>query len=147
MKSRRHVPYVGANHEPYVTTPPTSGPHVPWTVAPGLYDEEIAPELQVHALEHGHVLVQYGDDVPPEDVDRLEGLARRYLRAVIVAPNSELHNWIALTAWGRIERIHSADRDRIDAFVEALFGRYVHGWRGGATPCPVTGSPGESASS
>jgi hypothetical protein len=35
--------------------PPTSGPHVAQTVAPGVYREEI----QVHALEHGHVVVQY----------------------------------------------------------------------------------------
>jgi hypothetical protein len=33
-----------------------------------------------------------------------------------------------LTAWGRIARLAEFDEDQIIAFVEALRGRYNHGW-------------------
>jgi hypothetical protein len=127
----RHIPYLGAEHEPYTTVPPTSGPHVPFTVAPGVYREEIADELQVHALEHGHVLIQYAPGTPSDVVDDLEDVARRYPRQVIVAPYDGLTSGIALTAWGRIDRLDTVDRARIDAFVEAFAGRYDHGFHDG----------------
>ena len=72
----RHIAYEGAPHEPYRTVPPTSGPHSPRVVVPGIYRDAVPEELQVHALEHGHVLVQYAPDVPPGDVEKLERLGR-----------------------------------------------------------------------
>jgi Protein of unknown function (DUF3105) len=125
----RHVPFVGAPHEPYNSVPPTSGPHVPFTIATGVYREEIPEELQVHALEHGHVLVQYWPAMPREQVRLLEGIARRYPREVVVAPYGRLEGGVAITAWGRIERLDRVDPVRIAAFVEAFAGRYEHGWR------------------
>jgi Protein of unknown function (DUF3105) len=134
--SSPHIPYIGASHEPYNTVPPTSGPHVPFTVAPGVYREAIPEELQVHALEHGHVLVQYAPDTPSDEVRALEDVARRYPRQVVVAPYAKLPRGLALTAWGRIGLLDDVDRDQIDAFVEAFAGRYNHGWRTGENDRP-----------
>ncbi len=124
-----HVPYTGADHPPYDSVPPTSGPHVPWTVAPGVYEEGISEELQVHALEHGHILVQYSAATSRSTVAQLELFARHNTRNVIVAPYSKLRRGIALTAWGRIELLSRPDEARMQRFVDRLAGRYNHGWQ------------------
>jgi Protein of unknown function (DUF3105) len=133
--SLRHIPYPQASHAPYDSVPPTSGPHVPFTVAPGVYREGIAEEIQVHALEHGHVLIQYAPATAPSTVRALEDVGRRFAREVVVAPYDRLGSGIALTAWGRIEWLRGLDTGKIDAFVTALAGRYTHGWRWDAG-CP-----------
>ena len=131
----RHIPHADADHEPYNSVPPTSGPHVPFTVAPGPYREEIDEEIQTHALEHGHVLLQYAPGTPRSQVDALEDVARRNPRHVVVAPYGRLERGIALTAWTRIERLPAVDDARVERFVDAVAGRYKHGWRDGARPC------------
>jgi len=79
-----HIAYAGTSHAPYSSSPPTSGPHVPFTVAPGVYREPLARELQVHALEHGHVLVQYPVEIAGAGRRDVEDTARRHVRDVIV---------------------------------------------------------------
>lgn len=132
-----HIPYLGAPHLPYNSIPPTSGPHVPQTVAPGIYREAIPEELQVHALEHGHVLLQYATTTPDGEVRLLEGFARRFMREVVVAPYGRLESGIALTAWGRLVYLDAVDPAAIDAFIRAFAGRYDHGWRAGRGPMVV----------
>jgi hypothetical protein len=139
LADNRHIPYVDAPHAAYDSLPPTSGPHVPWVAAPGVYREAIPAEIQVHDLEHGHVLIQYARTTPRSAVDELEDVARRHLHDVLVAPNDRLRSGIALTAWGRVEYLREPDRRRIERFVLDLAGRYDHGWQGGATSCG--GSP------
>jgi hypothetical protein len=124
-----HIPFIGAPHAAYDSIPPTSGPHVPWTVAPGIYRQQIPEELQVHALEHGHVLIQYAPGVAATERRELEGFGRRHSRQVLVAPYGRLESGVALTAWGRLERLPHPDRGRIETFIDRLSGRYVHGWR------------------
>jgi hypothetical protein len=115
--------------------PPTSGAHLPWTVSPGAYSEEIPEELQVHALEHGHVLVQYAPATPAADVAVLERLANRYPHDVIVAPYGKLSTGIALTAWGRIALMPGVQPQPIADFITANAGRYDHQWTDGARDC------------
>jgi hypothetical protein len=124
-----HIPYLGAEHTAYTSMPPTSGPHVPQTVAPGVYHREIPEELQVHALEHGHVLVQYALNTDADQIRVLEGVARRYSREVVLAPYGQLPAGIALTAWGRIQLLERADPQQVIHFVIAFAGRYDHGWQ------------------
>jgi hypothetical protein len=132
-----HVPYVGSRHQAYDSDPPTSGPHLPWAPAVGVYEEPMPAELQVHALEHGRVLVQYASAAPVETVRAVRGLQARHPRDVLVAPDPRLRSGVALTAWGRIELLERPDPARMEAFVEALAGRYVHGLAAGARACPV----------
>jgi hypothetical protein len=139
LADSRHIPYVDAGHTAYNSVPPTSGPHVPWIAAPGVYREQIPDEIQVHDLEHGHVLIQYAPATSRRDVDELERIARRHLRDVLVSPHDRLRAGIALTAWGRVEYLRSPDRRRIERFILNFSGRYDHGWQGGATSC----GPGE----
>ncbi|MDZ4284196.1 MAG: DUF3105 domain-containing protein, partial [Patescibacteria group bacterium] len=48
-----------ADHDPYTSNPPTSGPHYPDAIKAGVYDEPVAEEYLVHNMEHGHVILWY----------------------------------------------------------------------------------------
>jgi Protein of unknown function (DUF3105) len=135
LADNHHIPYVDAAHTAYNSVPPTSGPHVPWVAAPGVYREPIPDEIQVHDLEHGHVLIQYARTTSRSDVDELESIARRHLHDVLVSPRDGLRAGIALTAWGRVEYLRAPDRRHIERFILDFAGRYDHGWRGDATSC------------
>jgi hypothetical protein len=115
--------------------PPTSGPHFAFTVATGVYDRPVAEGLTVHAMEHGHVIIQYAPGTGEDVVSHLEGLARRYGSDVILAPYPKLDHGIALTAWGRLELLDRYDEQRVTAFITALRGRYSHGWTT-SSDCP-----------
>jgi hypothetical protein len=115
--------------------PPTSGPHSPRVVPPGIYRKPIGEELQVHVLEHGHVLLQYAPDVPAEVVDELERIGRQYPRDVVVAPYPKLGHGIALSGWQRLQRLDSLEAEAVVDFVTKVAGRYNHQWRNGATDC------------
>jgi hypothetical protein len=136
----RHIPYEGAPHEPYRTTPPTSGPHSPRIITPGIYWDPVPEELQVHALEHGHVLVQYAPDVSDADIEVLESLGRRHLRDVVVAPYPALGSGIGLSGWQRLQRFDTLDREAVADFITKVAGRYDHSWRDGATDCLPAGA-------
>jgi hypothetical protein len=135
FEGKSHLAYLGAPHEPYRTQPPTSGPHLPWIIATGVYRAPIPEELQVHLLEHGNVLVQYPIDAPDALRRQLETVARIRPDKVVVAPYPKLRSAIALTAWQRLELLPGYDRGAIERFVTGLAGRYVHGWVPGASAC------------
>jgi hypothetical protein len=123
-----HISPTRATSVRYDSVPPTSGPHFAATVATGVYARPVPEGLTVHAMEHGHIVVQYARDLPGDQVSALNRIARRYGADVVLAPYDKLDAGIALTAWGRIDRLDHYDEARVAAFVEGLRGRYVHGW-------------------
>lgn len=123
-----HISNAGSTRIHYNSEPPTSGPHFSFPVSPGIYGNPVPDGLLIHALEHGHVVIQYGSSIPAETVTRLQEIARRYPRDVVLAPRDSLAAHIALTAWGRLDRFIGYDRTRIVSFVEKLRDRYDHGW-------------------
>jgi hypothetical protein len=132
----RHLSYLGEHHAPYNSSPPTSGPHMPWLISAGVYGARIPREYQVHLLEHGKVLVQYPAGATTTAARRqLERFARERPDVVVVAPSDDLHSGVALTAWQRIDLLPEYDRHRIQNFVDALARRYDHGWSGSAYDC------------
>lgn len=135
FEGNNHIAYDGAPHEPYKTVPPTSGPHSAQIVAVGVYREPVPGELQVHALEHGHVFLQYAPTVSKQDIVALERLGRRYPRDTVVAPYPALDKGIALTGWQRLQRLDTFDENTIVNFVTTVSGRFDHSWRKGATDC------------
>jgi hypothetical protein len=123
-----HISWTAAATVTYNSTPPTSGPHFGFTLATGVYDTEIPDGFTVHALEHGHIAIQYAPDVTPPTVAALISLAKRHSAELILAPYQRLEHGIALTAWGRIDLLDGFDEARIERFVETFQGRYHHGW-------------------
>lgn len=124
-----HIPVGQADAVRYNSVPATSGPHFAVPPATGIYEAPMPEGLQVHALEHGHVGVQYGSDATTADIEALRRIGARYPDDVFVAPYPNLGRGIALTAWGRIDTFDAVDEARVVAFIEALKGRYDHGWR------------------
>lgn len=129
MINSPHIPYLGAPHAAYNSVPPTSGPHLPYTASPGIYNEPVADELTVHALEHGHIAILYAANTPAAQVDTLKSLARKHPRDVVLAPHPGVQNGVALTAWSRIQNLDAVDEGTILTFINALSKRYVHGWQ------------------
>lgn len=116
-----HIPTASTPHIPYNSDPPTSGPHLPYIAPWGVHTRPIEPELQVHNLEDGGVLVQYNCDCP-DLVEQLRKVVERYDRFVILAPYPSMKSRIALTAWTRIDTLEEFDERRIVRFIEAYRG-------------------------
>jgi hypothetical protein len=116
-----HVATETTPHEAYNSTPPTSGPHLPYIAPWGVHTKPIPNELQVHNLEDGGVLVQYNCDCP-ELAEKLASVVRRYDRFVILAPYPGMKNRIALTAWTRLETLDDFDETRVERFIKAYRG-------------------------
>ncbi|MCX8103204.1 MAG: peptidylprolyl isomerase [Candidatus Bipolaricaulota bacterium] len=121
----------GQEHEPYHSTPPTSGPYIEQAVHFGVQKEQIAEELQVRALRGSAVLIQYGPETDATTITQLENLVKRlrnehaekYCR-LIVAPYDKLEpKQIALTAWGRLDKLSSYDESRMKSFIDEWIGK------------------------
>jgi uncharacterized protein DUF3105 len=124
-QGNEHIPTASTPHAAYNSDPPTSGPHLPYIAPWGVHDRPIPPELQVHNLEDGGVLIQYSCDCA-DVVARLRPIAEKYGRQVILAPYPGMKPRIALTAWTRIETLADVDDARIVRFIEAYRGTDHH---------------------
>jgi hypothetical protein len=116
-----HIQSADTPHEAYNSDPPTSGPHLPYIAPWGVHTRPIPPELQVHNLEDGGVLVQYSCECP-ELVEKLRGIVRRYDKHVLLAPYPSMKTRIALTAWTRLDHFEEFDERRVVRFIEAYRG-------------------------
>ena len=116
-----HIQTASDPHVAYNSEPPTSGPHLPYIAPWGVHTRPITPELQVHNLEDGGVLVQYNCECP-ELVDKLRTIVRKYDKYVILAPYPTMKTRIALTAWTRLDRFEEFDEKRIVRFIESYRG-------------------------
>src|SRR5260370_13508099 len=72
-----HVQTVGDPHEPYNSTPPTSGPHLPDIAAWSIHIRPIPDELQPHNLADGGVDIQYNCACPDDAAMRVS-IVRKY---------------------------------------------------------------------
>jgi hypothetical protein len=109
-------------HEPYATDPPTSGPHVTQLAAHGYRNDTLVDEIQVANLSNGFVIVHFRDaGLEPQ----MQQLAAEFEgHDVIVQPDASLpaETAVALTAWGRIERLDAYDKGRVYNFVRNYAG-------------------------
>ena len=81
--------------------PPTSGRHYYKTLIFSIYTEPVAEIQAVHNLEHGAVILQYGDKISKADLDRITAWYQQDANGIIVAPLPKLGNKVALTSWTR----------------------------------------------
>ena len=83
----------------YKTNPPTSGKHFIAPAALGWYLEPIPNVIQVHNLEHGQILVQYGNKVPASAIAKLKRDLEAHREFTLAAPRPSLGDKVAYTAW------------------------------------------------
>lgn len=119
----------GEDHIPYNSDPPTSGPHFNNLARWGIHSEPIENELQVHNLEDGGVIVQYDCEDCEDLIKQLEAVMNSYgpigrppQLHWLLAPRKNMDAKIALTAWGRIDKMDEFDEGRIRKFIEAYRG-------------------------
>jgi hypothetical protein len=115
MQGQRHVEELPENFE-YNSTPATSGQHHPTPAIWNVYDQPVPEIRAVHNLEHGGVVVQYGEDVPPATVQEIVDWYAEDPNGMIVAPREDLGNKIALTAWTRLATCTTFDEDAFSDF-------------------------------
>ncbi|MEV4481410.1 DUF3105 domain-containing protein [Micromonospora coxensis] len=128
----------------YNSVPPTSGPHYSFTVTAGSYDDPVPAGLAVHALEHGHVVINHAPHVRPEVLSDMRRLVAARSHQVLIAPYPGLPGDMALTSWGCLLVLPRYEPDTVLSFVEQTSGRYEHGWRTVASVRTI-GRPGSGA--
>ena len=95
---RQHVLQLKKSFK-YNSFPPTSGPHYPQPAIWSVYDQPIEQYRLIHNLEHGGVVVQYGDKVSQVQASRIVAWYSADPDGIVVAPLPALGGRIALTAW------------------------------------------------
>ncbi|MBI5136525.1 MAG: DUF3105 domain-containing protein [Nitrospirae bacterium] len=94
-----HIPLPEFPHAPYNSNPPSSGAHTAYTAPWGVHARPVPPEVWLHNLEHGGVVIGYRCDRCDDLVDQLKDLAHGYA-LIVIAPDPALENRVALAAWG-----------------------------------------------
>lgn len=86
----------------YRSNPPHSGDHAPVAAADGFYEDAPTTESQVHALEHGRVLIQFAPTASREVRGGLQTLFDEDRYHLLVLPNTTgMPYEVAATAWTR----------------------------------------------
>ncbi|WP_375385679.1 DUF3105 domain-containing protein [uncultured Microbacterium sp.] len=112
----------------YPQSPPAGGPHNPYWLNCGIYDQPQTNENAVHSLEHGAIWVTYDSfQISGDDLSALKKqLPSSY---VILSPYEGLDSPIVLSGWNHQLTIDSATDARIPAFFEEY-------WRSQTVPEP-----------
>jgi hypothetical protein len=100
--------------------PPSSGRHYFQWVLWGDYTQPVPLIKEVHNLEHGGMIIQYGDKVPKSDVTKINEFWQGDPTAMLVAPLPKLGNKIALTAWTNWAECGSFNEKAFKAFQSAF---------------------------
>ena len=93
-----HINNPNANVD-YNSFPPSSGPHYAQPAPWGIYPDSIKQTILVHNLEHGGIVIQDGNGVSKDDVQKLQSFYQDDPSGLVVAPYDKLGNKIAATAW------------------------------------------------
>lgn len=115
----------GEEHDPYVSTPPTSGFYYDEPAEWGIHDEELPDERAVRNLHLTGVAINYNLD-DSEQAERLQELVKRqpeYPCYVLLQPYSKIpEGTVAVSAWGRLDVMDGVDEDRIQNFLNVFRG-------------------------
>ena len=106
--------------------PPTSGPHWPRVASWGVHEEEVPPEIWVHNLEHGGIVILYRCELPcPDLVRQLGEIYQTFPKSkhghvkLLVTPSGKIGGRLAILAWTWIDEMIAFDRGRLLRFYQA----------------------------
>ena len=128
----RQMPEEGYQHVPegtpgtYGHQPPTSGQHWPRWARWEFYTQEVPPELWVHNLEHGGIVILYRCDAPcPDLIQQLRELYDTFPKSkhghvkLLTTPYQKLKSRLAILAWTWLDQLDQFDRQRLLRFYQA----------------------------
>ena len=119
-EGRSHVP--SGQSVAYATPTPTSGTHSSSSARCGIFNQQVPPELAVHALEHGTVVVWYQPGLTEDVAPGLREIVDRFNDRVILSPNAQLTQPIVATAWNRLKAYDSVEPE-IEDFIKTYRAR------------------------
>ena len=96
--------------------PPTHGPHDPVWAIWGQYDTEVAQRNLVHNLEHAGLVIQYGPNVPADQLAALKKAVLEDTEWTVLAPYAKLNDNIAFELWGKLTQCKKFDQAVLDRF-------------------------------
>ena len=113
-----HIPE-GGSHAPYNSSPPTSGWHYENWASWGIKNEPLPPELFIHNMEHGGVILHYNcPDGCPDEIDQMSEIVS-LTDETILMPNPDMENRFALTAWNWLMTMEVYDDSLARDFVKS----------------------------
>lgn len=128
------IPIMQSNHIPtdsdpgaYNSDPPTSGPHYPEELNAGFYETNIYPYpagYLVHNLEHGYIIFWYNCAILDDgDCEELKTQIQSVMDEVgnfkvIAYPWETLDVPVAMTSWGRLQKMQTFDPEQARLFYE-----------------------------
>jgi hypothetical protein len=120
-QGRDHLQAVDQEHIEYNSAPPTSGPHHIYPSRYGFYEETIEPEVLVHNLEHGDIVIYYHPQLGAETMDHLKALSQvtKEGSGVVVVPFPD-DSWteeVIATAWTQMMRLPQFDEAKLETFM------------------------------
>lgn len=117
-QGREHIPE-GGSHEIYNSSPPTSGWHYDRWASWGIKAEPLPPELFIHNMEHGGIILHYNcPDGCPDEVDQMSEIVS-LTDETILMPNPEMDSRFALTAWNWLMTMDVYDDSQARSFVKS----------------------------
>ena len=123
-QGREHIEE-GAPHEPYSSSPPTSGPHYATPAQVDFYSSALPPEQLVHNLEHGQIVIWYRPDAPQDTIDAIEALVEQEPAATVASQYEDIEQpyTFALTGWGGLQRCTRVSQEVVDDFRREFQGK------------------------
>ena len=103
----------------YSSDPPAAGWHYAVWASPGPASSTVPDTMLVHNLEHGYVVIDY--NYTPGQCAALESklanIANAYPKVIVNPRPDPAAPKIALTAWGRLEKLNGYDETEIRRFI------------------------------
>lgn len=128
-----HIADPSEPHAPYNSSPPSSGPHTGYIAEWGVHEEPVPPEVFVHNLEDGGVVLAY--DCPDGCPDLVEGLTAFVEGDVLLTPYEGIVDAdgnprrAAAVAWTRVfhfDGLDGATAEELQVFVDLYEGLDHH---------------------
>ena len=96
----------------YNSFPPSNGPHYLQPAPFGNYSDPVPQVVAVHNLEHGAMLVEWGNKVPRAARNQIDAFYGESPNGMLVFPYPALGKRIALVAWTADASKVSSDRTK-----------------------------------
>ena len=123
------LPHINVAHDPYNSTPATSGPFLDeefgCPIRWGYHDNESTNECLLSNLARGGVNIQYNCDKDDENCKALisnlkSNFTGANLSEIVIIPYPGLNKNITLTAWNYIDEFDDFDKVRIWQFIDVF---------------------------